>query len=84
MCMMEAMQRSMEVFYSDNYVSLIGGEDRVITMECAAGDLKSGPAKVVLDGWNATVQPASAEGVSIDLNENAQVDRSPRSGFTFR
>jgi beta-galactosidase/beta-glucuronidase len=75
--------RVLPVFYSDNYISLAGGEDKAVTIECATGDLKGGPAKVVLDGWNVTVQPATADGVSIGLNDNAQVDRWPRTGFTF-
>jgi beta-galactosidase/beta-glucuronidase len=73
--------RVLPAFYSDNYVSLIGGEDKVVTIECAAAELKGGPAKVVLDGWNATVQPASADGIAIMLNDNAQVDHWPRTGL---
>ncbi len=75
--------RVLPVFYSDNYVSLAGGEDRVVTMECATEELKGGTAKVVLDGWNVTVGPVSAEGVAIMLNENTQVEHWPRTGLPF-
>jgi hypothetical protein len=76
--------RVLPVFYTSNYVSLIGGEDKTVKIECAIGALKGGPALVVLDGWNVTVQPASGEGVAIKLNDNAQVDHWPHTGLPFQ
>jgi beta-mannosidase len=49
-------QRVLPVFYTDNYVSLLPGESRTITIEAAAKDLGSDQPLVVLDGWNTTTQ----------------------------
>jgi hypothetical protein len=76
--------RVLPAFYSDNYISLIGGEDRTVVIECATEALRNEPALVVLDGWNATVEPASGEGATIKLNTNAQVDHWPHTGLRFQ
>jgi len=44
--------RVLPVYYSDNYVSLLPGERRVITIEVAAGDLGDDQPAIALDGWN--------------------------------
>ncbi|MEI6862084.1 MAG: sugar-binding domain-containing protein [Verrucomicrobiota bacterium] len=48
--------RVLPVTYNDNYVSLLPGESRVITIEAAAKDLGADPPLVVLDGWNVTTK----------------------------
>jgi beta-mannosidase len=48
--------RVLPVFYSDNYVSLLPGERRMITVEAAAKDLGADRPVLALDGWN--VAPA--------------------------
>jgi hypothetical protein len=75
--------RVLPVFYTDNYVSLAAGEDKAVTIECSTEALEGGAAMVMLDGWNATVQPATGEGVAIVLNDNAQVGHWPRTGLPF-
>lgn len=76
--------RVLPVFYSDNYVSLIGGKDKIIEIECGAEALKDDTALIVLDGWNVSIQSSSAQGVAIKLNENAQVSHWPQTGLPFQ
>jgi hypothetical protein len=45
-------------YYSDNYVSLLPGEDRAITISIAEDQRRSG-LRLELRGWNAT--PVSLE-----------------------
>jgi beta-mannosidase len=73
--------RVLPVFYSGNYVSMVGVEDKTIEIQCATDSLKGEPGLVVVDGWNVTVKSATAPGVAIELNENAQVDHWPRAGL---
>ena len=49
--------RVLPIFYSDNYVSLLPGESRSLTIEAAAKDLGGDDPLVVLDGWNTTTKP---------------------------
>jgi len=56
--------RVLPVFYSDNYVSLLPGESKVVTVEAQASDLGGDAPLLALDGWNVTVHPASASGQS--------------------
>jgi beta-mannosidase len=79
-----ANTRVLPVFYSDNYVTLVGGEDKTIEIQCATDSLKGEPGLVVVDGWNVTVRPATAPGIAIELNENAQVDHWPRAGLLLK
>ena len=76
-------ERVLPVFYSDNYVSLVPGESKTITIEAAASDFKGEDALIVVDGWNVTVAPASFPAVSIKPNLEAQPDRSPATGLPF-
>jgi hypothetical protein len=76
--------RVLPVFYSANYVSVVGGEDKTVEIECATDAFKGESALVVLDGWNVRVQPASGDGVAIKLNDNAQVNHWPNSGLPFQ
>ncbi|MCC6123980.1 MAG: hypothetical protein IT426_03385 [Pirellulales bacterium] len=43
--------RVLPAFASDNYVSLLPGEEKQLTIECAAEDLGNEPPIVTLDGW---------------------------------
>jgi hypothetical protein len=79
-----ANARVLPVFYSDNYVSLVGGEDKTIEIQCATDSLKGEPGLVVVDGWNVTVKSAIAPGIAIELNENAQVDHWPHAGLPLK
>jgi hypothetical protein len=45
-------ERVLPVYYSDNYVSLLPGGSRAITIEAALVDLKGEEPWVFVDGWN--------------------------------
>ena len=71
-------ERVLPVFYSDNYVSLLPGESKTITIEAPASALGADQPLVVVDGWNVTVKPATTPangGVAIGPNANAIVTR---------
>jgi hypothetical protein len=74
-------ERILPVFYSDNYVSLAPGDSKTITIEAADADFHGEDALVAVDGWNATVEPASFPGASIAPNLDAQPGRSPATGL---
>jgi beta-mannosidase len=77
-------ERVLPVYYSDNYVSLVPGETRTISLEAAKADLKGQTPLIALDGWNIAVHPyASAEAV-VALNEEAQVKHWPVTGLPVR
>jgi hypothetical protein len=48
-------ERVLPVYYSDNYLSLLPGETRVVTIEVAKKDLKGDHPLLSVDGWNVTV-----------------------------
>jgi len=64
-------ERVLPVFYSDNYVSLLPGESRRITVECATEDLKGQEPSFVLDGWNTVVDGSTSSAVPVATNEAA-------------
>jgi len=69
-------QRVLPVFYSDNYVSLLPGERKTLTVEAAASDLEGDTPLLAVDGWNVTVNPTPASGsraVQVAPNLEAQV-----------
>jgi hypothetical protein len=72
--------RVLPVFYSDNYISLVPGESRSVTIEAAEADLKGESPRIVVDGWNVAVSDAGSS-VPVTLNVNAQVDHWPVSGL---
>ena len=61
--------RVLPVFYSDNYVSLLPGEVKTITVAAAKEELNGDAPLVVVDGWNVTV-PQTAD---IAPNTNAPI-----------
>jgi beta-mannosidase len=66
------------VWYSDNYVSLLPGERRTITIEAAAADLGADHPLVMVDGWNVTTTARDIPGprpVAIAPNLPAIVGR---------
>jgi len=73
--------RVLPVYYSENYVSLVPNETRTITIEAAAADLRADAALVLVDGWNVGIAPASATGVDIAPNVDAQVEHWPATGL---
>jgi hypothetical protein len=77
-------ERVLPVFYSNNYVSLAPNETRTITIEADQKDLHGEDALIAVDGWNISIAPTSAHGVSIEPNLEAQPDHSPATGLPFQ
>ena len=71
-------QRVLPVYYSENYVSLVPGESRTITIEAASDDLAGARPLVVVDGWNVTAKAMDFPehgGARFAPNDNAHVSR---------
>jgi beta-mannosidase len=64
-------QRVLPVWYSDNYVSLLPGDRRTITIEAAAAGLGRDQPLVTVDGWNVTTPARQFPGVAIGPNADA-------------
>lgn len=77
-------ERVLPVFYDDNYISLVPGETRTITLEADTKELHGQPAQIQVDGWNVTVEPAAAAGVSIAPNVDADPSHWPVTGLPFQ
>jgi hypothetical protein len=65
-------QRVLPVFYSDNYLSLLPGESRALTIEAAVADLGGEEPLLAVDGWNVTVNPTPAAGGLVQVVPNVQ------------
>ena len=52
--------RVLPIFYSDNYVSLIPGGSKTLTVEALTSDLGGEAPQLAIDGWNVTVKPVAA------------------------
>ena len=74
-------ERVLPVYYSDNYVSLVPGETKTITIEAALIDLKGELPLVVSDGWNIDVKPFASSDVQLTLNKESQVSHWPVTGI---
>jgi beta-galactosidase/beta-glucuronidase len=77
-------ERVLPAYADDNYVTLLPGESKTIEIEAEIALFNGEDAQVVVDGWNVTVAAASAAGVSIAPNVDAQPDHSPTTGLPFR
>jgi mannosylglycoprotein endo-beta-mannosidase len=73
-------KRILPVFYSENYLSLVPGESRTVTIQAATKDLAQETPLLLLDGYNVDVTP-SAGPVSIHPNRNADPMHSPASNL---
>ncbi len=74
-------RRVLPVFYSDNYLSLLPGERKSLTIEAASADLDGQEPLLVVDGWNVTVRPVDARGsVRVAPNTEAQVGQVAAGG----
>jgi beta-mannosidase len=73
-------KRVLPVFYSDNYITLVPGESRVVTIEAATKDLAENVPEVLVDGFNVDVRPVAGP-VVVGLNLNAQPMHWPVSGL---
>lgn len=77
-------ERVLPAYYTANYISLVGGETRTVTIEADSKNLSGKDALVMVDGWNVSVTPAATAGASIATNRDAQVDHSPATGLPFQ
>jgi hypothetical protein len=66
-------KRVLPVFYSDNYLSLLPGESKTLTVEAAVADLGDERPLLTVDGWNVTVSPWTSKAMSVGPNTAAQV-----------
>jgi beta-mannosidase len=74
--------RVLPVYYTQNFVSLLPGESRTITIEADAKNFADTQPLVMLDGWNVTVKNQSFHGgASIELNADAQPGGEPRGAI---
>ncbi|MEO7716757.1 MAG: malectin domain-containing carbohydrate-binding protein [Capsulimonas sp.] len=64
-------ERVLPAFYSDNYVSLLPGEMRTITIDAAKSDFAGEAPQVVIDGWNVTVAKKSASPNDVGFAPNS-------------
>ena len=70
--------RVLPVFYSDNYVSLLPGEGKTLTVEAQTSDLGGQSPVLAVDGWNVTVKPTATTVVSaVRVVPNAGALRVP-------
>lgn len=69
--------RVLPVYYSDNYISLLPGESKTVTVEAAASDLGGEAPLLAVDGWNVTVKPVARGAVRVVANAEAFVRSSP-------
>ena len=77
-------KRVLPVFYDGNYISLIPGETRVLHIQADTKDLHGESALVMVDGWNVTVKPETAAGVSIAPNIEADPAHWPVTNLPFQ
>ena len=73
-------ERVLPVYYTGNYISLVPGETKTVSIEAAAADLKGDQPLVVIDGWNIGLNTKKSS-PGIALNENAQVSHWPTTGL---
>ena len=73
-----ADDRVLPVFYSDNYVSLVPGEEREIDVRCATEDLQGQNPVLFVDGFNVIPSSIASE-IRVSPNLNAQPLHSPPS-----
>jgi hypothetical protein len=77
-------ERVLPAFYSDNYISLVPGESRTITITADASVFHGEDALVDFDGWNVTVAPATFAGVSVGANADADPETWAKTGLPFQ
>jgi beta-galactosidase/beta-glucuronidase len=70
-------ERVLPVFYSDNYLSMVPGETRTLTIEADLANLNGEQPMILVDGWNVDVKPANG----IALNKESQVTSWPETGL---
>jgi beta-mannosidase len=71
-------ERVLPVFYSDNYLTLVPGESRTVTIEAATKNLGGDAPLIAVDGYNVDVRSGDSQ-VAIMPNVNAQPEHWPAS-----
>jgi len=77
-------ERILPVYYSDNYLSLVPQETKMVTIEASSSDLLGDKPLIVLDGWNVDVGPTSSGDCDVEPNKNAQVSSWPVTGIPIK
>jgi beta-mannosidase len=72
--------RVLPVFYSDNYITLVPGEKRSITIEAATKDFAGEAPLLEVDGFNLQLVPSGGE-VQVISNSNADPMLHPETGL---
>ena len=74
-------KRILPVSYSDNYISLVPGEKKAVSISFAKDSMKKGDSPVVMvDGWNVEVKDSDI----VKNNKNAAVSNWEDKGFDFK
>lgn len=73
--------RILPVFYSDNYISLVGGETRMISIEVDPAQLQGVQPILVVDGWNVGATATADSPVPVVTNTNADPNHYPTTGL---
>jgi len=73
--------RVLPVFYSDNYISLVPGETRTVTIDVANKNLTSDAPALAVDGFNVEVGPTQGPALSVELNTTAQPELWPATSL---
>jgi beta-mannosidase len=80
-------QRVLPVFYSDNYISLLPGQTRIVTIKASETDLNGEAPLVMLDGWNINVKPVSGKNETVAVAPNLAAltigTNAPQLNLTF-
>ena len=73
-------RRVLPVFYSDNYLSLMPGDAKAVSIEVNPADLGGETPLLALDGWNVTLDSATPSG-SVRVVPNADALVAPGPGL---
>jgi hypothetical protein len=73
--------RILPAYYSDNYISLLPGEERTITIQAPVDAAGAGNARVSLRGWNLSEQNVPQDAAAIAQNHAGAVT-PPRRNLT--
>jgi hypothetical protein len=80
-------QRVLPVFYSDNYISLLPGQTRTVTIRASETDLNGEAPLVMLDGWNINVKPVYGKNETVAVAPNLAAltigTNAPQLNLTF-
>ncbi|HEV2392945.1 MAG TPA: malectin domain-containing carbohydrate-binding protein [Verrucomicrobiae bacterium] len=70
-------QRVLPVFYTDNYISLLPGEVRYVSIEAPLAALEGDEPLLAVDGWNVALRPVPYSGRSVRVTPNTEAQVHP-------